>query len=464
MMPRWSLKQLCLGLVLLQVAFGIRLAAAQWWEARLPPLQKFGFGDSDGYWELGRTIARGEEYRYGDYRVFRTPGYPALLAPLFWISGGREPPTMWARGEGAIFGTLAILLVMLLTRTLFNERAAWIAGIIATFYPGQIAASIFVLSEAPFIPLMLGQLFAWVTAVRYGSTRGKIGYAILAGMLAGLATLVRPSWLLFTPFVLGLVAAYMLLNWGLARCGRRIPSPNGLSGKQHLAIGAVMMLALCVTMSPWWVRNYLVTGKIVPTSLQVGISLADGWNPEADGGSDLSKFEISVGPTVLVQTFPTDGNNLNVDGIPLIEFAGLLSEADTDKWYRERAILWAQRNPTRVLQLAGIKFLRMWNFIPNASDFASWKLRLIYAVSYTPVLICCLAGLWTFRQQGFAIWLMFLPAVYFTLLHMIFVASIRYQQPAIIAWLVLGAGWLATWQYPTSPTRQDATSPTRQRG
>lgn len=462
MMPRWSLKQLFLGLVLLQVAFGIRLAAAQWWEWRLPPQQKFGFGDSEGYWELGRTIARGEEYRYGEYRVFRTPGYPALLAPLFWISGEREPPTMWARGEGAVFGTLAILLVMLLTRTLFNERAAWIAGLIATFYPGQIASSIFVLSEAPFIPLMLAQLLAWVTSVRYGCTRGKIGYAVLAGVLAGLATLVRPSWLLFTPFVLGLIAAYMLLNWGLARCGRRIPAPNGLSGKHNLLIGAVMMLALCVTMSPWWVRNYLVTGKFVPTSLQVGISLADGWNPEADGGSDLSKmdervFWIKNSHSSARSIWAQGSHTLYIDVAPSFEPAA-------DQALRNDAIAWAKQHPTRVLQLAGIKFLRMWNFIPNASDFASWKLRAIYAVSYTPVLICCLAGLWTFRKQGFAIWLMFLPAVYFTLLHMIFVASIRYQQPAIIAWLVLGAGWLATWQYPTSPTRQDATSPTRQRG
>src|SRR5688572_24170298 len=105
---RFSLKQLLLLAMLLTTAFGLRVAAARWWEARLPEGEQFGFGDSEGYWELGRAIARGAPYQYGQYRVFRTPGYPVLLAPLFWLA--REPPVMWARIEGALFGTIAVAL------------------------------------------------------------------------------------------------------------------------------------------------------------------------------------------------------------------------------------------------------------------------------------------------------------------------------------------------------------------
>ena len=78
---RYNVRQLVLWLVLLQVAFGVRLAAAQWWDARLPEGQKFGFGDSEGYWELARTIAAGQPYQYGHNRGFRTPGYTLLLSP-----------------------------------------------------------------------------------------------------------------------------------------------------------------------------------------------------------------------------------------------------------------------------------------------------------------------------------------------------------------------------------------------
>src|ERR1700756_5182335 len=75
----------------LAVALGLRLAAGVWWQSRLPAGERFGFGDSESYWALGRAIAEGRPYQYGDARVFRTPGYPLVLAPLFWI-GGDEPP------------------------------------------------------------------------------------------------------------------------------------------------------------------------------------------------------------------------------------------------------------------------------------------------------------------------------------------------------------------------------------
>lgn len=425
-LPRFSVRQLLIWLVLMQAAFGVRLVAARWWEGRLPAEKKFGFGDSEGYWELARTVAKGEPYKYQEYQVFRTPGYPLLLAPLYWLAGTEEPPVMWGRTLGAIFGTLAVALVVLLAWKLFDERTAWIAGLIATFYPGQIASSVFILSEAPFMPLMLAQLYAWVCAAQGDSRAKLLGWSALAGVLCGCAVLVRPSWLLFVPFAVPLILLFARERW------------------KHLQIAVATLLAICLTMTPWWVRNYQVTGAFVPTTLQVGISLADGWNPEADGGSDFTPLQEDDPFGWYVPTYPTDESGW--------EIRLSLDEVETNDWYRNQAMNWAKEHPTRVLQLAGIKFLRMWNVVPNASEFGSWKFRVIYAATYTPLLVCCFLGLWKFRRRGFAIWLLVLPALYFTLLHMIFVASIRYQQPAILAWSLLAAAWLGSLRLTARPT------------
>src|SRR5438067_8026190 len=100
--PGWTLTAILVAALL------VRLAAGVWWQQRLPPGKKFAFGDSDGYWELGRTIARGRPFEYGPdhLKFFRTPGYPVVLAPLFFLRD--EPPVLWGRVMSALWSTAAV--------------------------------------------------------------------------------------------------------------------------------------------------------------------------------------------------------------------------------------------------------------------------------------------------------------------------------------------------------------------
>lgn len=411
---------------LLLAALGVRLGGAVWWQKRLPAEQRFAFGDSESYWHLGLKLARGKPYEYGDEvgacKVFRTPGYPLLLAGLFRVIPGNRhgPHVLWARALGGLFGCLTLAGVAAIAWQLFGPKAAVLAGAATAIYPEHVAASIFVLSEAPFGLPMIAHLLAWILAWRATSLSGQVGWSFIGGVAAGLGTLVRPSWLLFTPFALCL---------GLLCSTDR---------RRHLALGLTMLAAFAATMSPWWIRNYRVAGRFVPTSLQVGTSLYDGLHPGATGAS-----EMSFVPRFAEVQRRADEATVNAGQRP----TGLFEDR-LDRRLQAASVDWVKQNPGSALYLAGVKFLRMWSPIPNASEFRSTPLRLMLAIGYLPVLLLGLLGAWRFGRCGWPYLLCLLPAAYFTLLHVVFVSSIRYRQPAMLLLIVLAAGATAQWMWP----------------
>jgi hypothetical protein len=187
-----------------------------------------------------------------------------------------------------------------------------------------------------------------------------------------------------------------------------------------------MIAALAVTMSPWWLRNYTITGRFVPTSLQVGASLYDGLSPHATGASEMQPVDEFA-------------RSYRASLPPERRFTAAEWEVELDHALREAALDWARKNPRRALRLAGVKFLRMWNIWPNAAEFQSWRLRLILAATYAPLLVLGLWGAWRWSLRDWPFALCVMPAIYFTLLHVVFVASIRYRQPAMLPLIVLAA-------------------------
>ncbi len=218
----------------LVIALAVRLGAGLWWQSRLPPGARFAFPDSESYWTLAGTIARGEPYEFGSppAQVFRTPGYPLILAGLFFAAG-REPPVTAALVLNAVLGTLTVLGVYGLAVRLFDRRSGLAAAAIVALYPGAIGTSVFILSEAAFCPLLMAQLLATVLAWQSASTKVTTLLAVAAGCCAGAATLVRPSWLLFVP--LALVAGVF----------------SGRQFKRHVLCGLGSLVGLVIVMAPW---------------------------------------------------------------------------------------------------------------------------------------------------------------------------------------------------------------------
>lgn len=416
------------ALSILALALIVRLAAGVWWQQRLPQGTRFFFPDSESYWQLGRAMAQGQPYEYGQERarIFRTPGYPLLLAPLFLLMGN-DPSVMSARVLSALLGTASVAAVMGLARTLFEARTALVAGLLTAIDPGAITNGVFILSEAPFCPLMVLNVWAWVMAWRVSNWRSRMIYAAWAGVAAGLATLMRPSWLLFVPFA-GIVDTLALIR----SVRQAVLRSNFALVKQHALIAATMLGALVLTMSPWWLRNYSITGRFIPTTLQVGASLYDGLSPQADGSSDMD----------FVPRFVQQQRWEDAAAIEPIKDS---FEERLDWRMRDASIAWAMTHSLRVLQLAGVKFVRMWSPWPHAEGLGGVAARVAIAAGYVPLIVLGLIGAWQFGRRDRAAAVLILPAIYFSLLHIVFVSSLRYRQPAMLLFAVLAAAVVVSW-------------------
>lgn len=376
----------------------------------------FEFGDSETYWKLGESIYHGQPYAYGprEYRVMRTPGYPFLLAMLMRVTGGAATP--WdARLLSVALGVVAVLATYGLGRLVFDARVALLAAAIAAIAPCAVASSVFVLAEAPFIPVMLAQLACWWMWLSANSAKRAMLFACATGALAGIGVLVRPSWLLFAPLSL------ILMLWAYRHS----------SEVRRLRVAPVIacLVVFAATVSVWWVRNFQISGHFISTTLQAGPSLYDGWRPDADGATDMrfvEEFEALADKEISIPR------------------TGIQREIILDQRMSSAAWKWACENPLRVVQLAFIKLLRTWNVIPNFSEMQSPALRIGVLLGYAPVMLCAALGAWKFRTRGDVLLVCSLPAVYFSLLHMIFAGSIRYRQPAMFPLFVLSAAWIVS--------------------
>src|SRR5262249_49830161 len=166
-------------------------------------------GDADGYWRLARHLVRGEDFSlYEPPRyVMRMPGFPLLLAAGMTLFGEN---VLWIRVLLAVVGTAACGLVYCLGRELFDPSIGLVACLLASVSPIFVVFSVLLLSETFFALSLLASLLALVKIVRYhvdpaasGNAKRRAVVAVVAGILAAVATLIRPTWFLVAPVFAG---------------------------------------------------------------------------------------------------------------------------------------------------------------------------------------------------------------------------------------------------------------------
>jgi 4-amino-4-deoxy-L-arabinose transferase-like glycosyltransferase len=173
-------------------------------------------------------------------------GYSAFLGAVYRLFGSS---ILVAPVANALVGTLTTVVVYRLARSFLSERRAAVAGALCALHPGLIVYSAVVMTEPLAALLLLGA--AWCAVAQRPKPWAWLG----AGVLLGLASLVRPASLLAVPLVLFLL---------------RPPLVRALV--TTVAVGAVTLL----TILPWTVRNCRVMDGCALISTNGGWNLAIG--------------------------------------------------------------------------------------------------------------------------------------------------------------------------------------------
>jgi 4-amino-4-deoxy-L-arabinose transferase-like glycosyltransferase len=241
-------------LSLLVVAFAVRVAWVH--HTQGTPLTI----DAADYERHARSIADGHGFPPSQLAsgpsAYRPPGYPVFLAAVYKITGGGWPT---ARYVECLVGTLTVALVGLLAVSFWDRRLALIATAIAAIFPPMINISTAVLSEAIFVPLVLG---ATLVVLHGRAAANRTRWVVLAGVLVGLAWLARGNGFL------------LLLPFAAALWQRR-------QGWRAAAMPALLVAMTLLTIAPWTIRNAIVMHAFVPVSNESGLTLAGTYNPTA---------------------------------------------------------------------------------------------------------------------------------------------------------------------------------------
>jgi len=363
--------------------------------------QRFDFPDSHRYAAVAKNIAEGRgPIESPAQRTGTDPLFPLFLAPAWWIPNASvQTIFVWSRLLNLLFGLGLVAAVTAMTADCFGPRAATVAGLIAAFDPILLFFHGLPLTEIVY------SSFLWMAILMLTSKQRarRLRTAATAGILLGLSVLARSSGLPIALAALVVITAVKLRH------------ATG-SPLQSAAIAATV---LALALLPEAMRHHRLIGAWSPLRTGSGATLLESFGPWADGGPGMEKV---AWPAV-----PPDAN-----------------EAQRDRIYREAALAWARDHPRESMDLALRKLARTWSVTMNAPGYGGTIYRIIGWCTVAPVYLLALAALLRHGRRRCGILLILLtPALCVTLMHMVYVGSVRYRVPVMPGVFILAGAAVA---------------------
>lgn len=372
------------------------------------------FGDAPAYQLAARALAETGRYPLRtDPLYFRAPGYPAFLTI---VTLGHPERVVAAKIANALLGGFSVVLMAVLAARLFQRRGVAIAaGFAAALDPSLVLVASDVQSEPLFLILLLGAGFLLLVSV----DRPSSTLALVAGGLAGLAALTRPSALPVLP----------LLFVPLA--DRRWP----IRVRTHIALAAAC--GAIFALAPWTVRNAFAYGEFVPVSDVGGFNFYLGNSPQM-----LRFYEVR--DRTEYGAWSEETERMLATRIADLRAAGFAGSGDISRQLVRETIANSLSEPARTARLYARK---IWDWLRPYPNPMFWPSSVVLGVGalYSVLYVLAARGLWIAPRRGAALFALGILVLSMAV-HVLTVVSWRYRvpywDPVLLLYGVFGGGTL----------------------
>jgi 4-amino-4-deoxy-L-arabinose transferase-like glycosyltransferase len=303
--------------------------------------------------------------------VQRGPIFPLLEIPLYLLFDERYGA--WSTAL-LLFDACTSVLLVVLGRKLWGNRAALLAGLFHAVHLPVIYYSANIEQFTTVLPLVL----LWFYLISAWDLRLSNKYQFVAlGLVSGILILSKTVYL---PVVIGSAAALISFNW-----------------KRHDAKAlakqlALMLLVAGLVVVPWTYRNYVVTdGKFIPVQslfwdaiwqkfVNSDLDAREGWNRPS---GRMLEFMLARQE----QLFRSPGNP-NTS-----QLTGPQRELYYETTYKGQVLEWIKADPASYVRNI---VSNMWYFWVGAENM---KKTLLMAAMQVPLLSAAVLGLWLAIQH-----------------------------------------------------------------
>jgi 4-amino-4-deoxy-L-arabinose transferase-like glycosyltransferase len=421
-----------------------------------PLLQPAGDIDTGVYARLAWKVAGGDLLlrSEGPIPFFVSPLYLYFLAAVHVLSAGS---LLAAKAVQIALGTAAVGLVWGMTRRLFGDRAALVAGILYALTGVVTFHEILILQAAldPFLTALA--LFLLADALTHGRISSKVNGAeaaapgganlwrwLVAGAAFGLLSLNRPNALLCVAAIAVVLLALAATRPVVRRRSGQPLLPFEENPLRTLQFAAAFLAGTAAMVALPLARNLIVSGEPVLISSHGGLNFLVGNGPGANG---VYRAIPGITPDI-------GGQSADTKRVAEVEEGRPLSAREISSHFARKAWAWIGSEPGAAFALFAtkIRYVLSGDEAPLNFSFPWYRdrslaLRLLFV---GPGLLVPLAGggfvLALFTSAGAArrallVWAAFAPA-YVLAVAAFFVAT-RYRLPLVVALAPLGGAGVA---------------------